>query len=215
MNYDWLNDDTDALIYIGDAMCSWCYGIAPELDQLKNNHPELDFKLLMGGLRPYNTEKAIDMADFLKSHWVEIEERTGQPFAFDILQNPEFIYDTEPPARACVVIRKMQPDLELDFFKDVQAAFYRDNKDTSTINTYLPIVAKYNLDMNEFERLFDSAEMKENVKADFQIVHKMGIKGFPSVVLKKDGEFNMVANGYQTAGKISEVIQRVIQKVEN
>lgn len=24
------------VIYVGDPMCSWCYGIAPELDKLKS-----------------------------------------------------------------------------------------------------------------------------------------------------------------------------------
>jgi len=58
MNYDWLKDTENTLIYVGDAMCSWCHGVAPRLDQLRSDHPELIFKLVMGGLRPHNTEKS-------------------------------------------------------------------------------------------------------------------------------------------------------------
>lgn len=206
MNYDWLNDKNDALIYIGDTMCSWCHGISPELDQLKKDHPEMDFRLIMGGLRPYNTEKAIDMADFLKSHWVEIEARTGQPFSHDILKNPDFVYDTEPASRAVVVARMMNPAVEYEFFKAVQMAFYRDNLDTNKLATYLPIAKAFDLNEGEFTRLFESTEAKEKTNADFQLSQQMGIKGFPSIVLKKDGKFNLIANGYQKAENINKII---------
>ncbi|NOQ70769.1 MAG: DsbA family protein [Crocinitomix sp.] len=206
MNYDWLNDDRDALIYVGDAMCSWCHGIAPELDQLKNDHSDLDFKLVMGGLRPYNTEKAIDMADFLKSHWVEIEERTGQPFTHDILKDPDFVYDTEPASRAVVVARMMNPAIEYDFFKAVQMAFYRDNFNTNNVATYLPLASEFGLDPVKFEELFNSNEAKEHTKGDFQITQQMGINSFPSMVLKKKGQFTLIAKGYQKAADINKII---------
>ena len=209
MNYDWLNDDKNALIYVGDAMCSWCHGIAPELDKLKNAHPDVDFKLVMGGLRPYNTEKAIDMADFLKSHWVEIEERTGQPFKHDILKDPDFVYDTEPASRAVVVARIMNPEIEFDFFKAVQVAFYKDNYNTNEVETYLKLAKEFDLDVIKYEELFNSNEAKEHTKADFQVSQQMGIKGFPSMVLKKDGQFTLIANGYQKAEEINKIIAKL------
>jgi putative protein-disulfide isomerase len=209
MNYDWLNNNENALIYVGDAMCSWCHGIAPELDQLKSDHPELNFKLVMGGLRPYNTEKAIDMADFLKSHWVEIEERTGQPFTHDILKDPDFVYDTEPASRAVVVARMMNPEIEFDFFKAVQMAFYRDNLNTNKIETYLPLADEFGLDREKYQDLFESTESKEYTKADFQLSQQMGVKGFPSMILKKEGKFTLIANGYQKAENINIVIATI------
>lgn len=209
MSYDWLKNDKDALIYVGDAMCSWCHGIAPELDQLKSDNPDLDFKLVMGGLRPYNTEKAIDMADFLKSHWVEIEERTGQPFSHDILKDPDFVYDTEPASRAVVVARMMNPEVEYEFFKAVQMAFYRDNLNTNQIETYLPLADTYGLDRLKFKELFESTASKDNTKADFQLSQQLGIKGFPSMILKKKGKFTLIANGYQKAENINKIIATV------
>jgi len=209
MNLDWIKSDKDALIYIGDTMCSWCHGFSPELTKLKNNHPELEFRLVMGGLRPYNTEKAIENADSLKSHWVEIEERTGQPFTHDILKNPDFVYDTEPAARAVVVARMMNPEIEYAFFIAIQYAFYQDNRDTNKVDTFLEIADKFVLDKIEFERLFNSAQAKELTAADFQLSQEMGIRGFPSMVLKKNGEFTLISRGYQTAESIEQIIEKV------
>ncbi len=105
----------------------------------------------MGGLRPFNKEKAIDMADFLKEHWVEIGQRTHQPFSYEILEDPDFVYDTEPPARATVVVRAMKPAIELEFFKAIQHTFYAENKDTNELSTYLKLAKKFELDPLDFE----------------------------------------------------------------
>lgn len=209
MNTDWIRNDEDALIYVGDAMCSWCYGIAEEVTTLKNNHPELAFISLMGGLRPYNTERAIDMADFLKGHWDEVNKRSGQPFTYGILQDPEFIYDTEPASRAVVTVREMAPEKEFDFFKAVQKAFYFEGKNPNHLATYLPIAEAFELDTEKYASLFQSERIKEETKRDFQLAQEMGIKGFPSLVLKKNGQFSLIANGYNTAEQIEKIIAQI------
>ena len=42
------------IIYVGDPMCSWCYGIAPELKKLKSHYDtkNIPFKIIVNGLRP-------------------------------------------------------------------------------------------------------------------------------------------------------------------
>jgi putative protein-disulfide isomerase len=210
MNFDWLRNDENALIYIGDTMCSWCYGFAKVLDEFVAKHPEFKLRLVQGGLRPNNTEKAIDMADFLKSHWVEINERTQQPFSYDILSDPNFVYDTEPASRAVVVARMIDPSKEYAFFKAVQSAFYRDNKNTNQIETYLAIAEALDIDKQRFEALFNTDEARYNTKADFQLSAEMGIKGFPSTVVKKGTEFIMLSNGYREIEDLEAVFEKIM-----
>ena len=193
-------------------MCSWCHGFSPELDKLLALYPNLEMKLVMGGLRPYNTEKAIDMADFLKAHWVEINQRTKQPFTFNILNDKNFVYDTEPASRAIIVARTMNPEIEYAFFKAVQMAFYRDNKNTNLIDTYLPIAAQFGLELNAFERFFSSEEIKTRTKADFHLSQQFGIKGFPSLILKHNGNFTQLSNGYNEAKNIDLIIKKVLSE---
>jgi putative protein-disulfide isomerase len=191
-------------------MCSWCYGFSNELDTIIKNNPDFELKLIMGGLRPHSSERAVDMADFLKSHWVEITKRTNQPFSFDILKDETFIYDTEPASRAIVVVREMNPKLEYVFFKAVQTAFYYQNENTNDINTYLKITTQLGLDDDEFKVLFNSEEIRFKTKSDFQLSANMGIKGFPSLVLKKGNEFTQLSNGYNEAENIQAIINKVI-----
>jgi len=166
----------------------------------------IKLKLVMGGLRPFNTEKAIDMADFLKEHWVEINKRTNQEFSYKILSDSTFIYDTEPAARAVVTARNMNSEIEFEFFKAVQIAFYKDNSNTNEIATYLQLADSFNLNKTEFETLFNSDKIKQETKADFQIASQMGVRGFPALVLKKGQQFISITNGYQTAEQIEKLI---------
>ena len=129
------------LIYIGDPMCSWCYGFSPEITKAKEElESTVDFLLIMGGLRPNGTETMADLGDFLKEHWDHVNQRSEMPFNYDILKDESFVYDTEPPCRAVVTMRKLNPKKEFDFFKEVQRAFYYENKNTKDGNTYIEMM---------------------------------------------------------------------------
>ena len=65
------------LIYIADPMCSWCYGFSNELSTaIDNLGDKVELQLIMGGLRPYNTETIQDLGEFLRGHWKHVEERS-------------------------------------------------------------------------------------------------------------------------------------------
>ena len=213
MNLDWIQEEENSVIYVGDTMCSWCYGFAPEMDKFIKLHPELKVRLVQGGLRPQNTEKIYGMQDFLRSHWQEIEKRTNQPFSYEILTNTTFVYDTEPASRAVVVARMIDETKEWAFFKKVQTAFYKENKDTSKLATYIEIAKELGLDREKFTQLFDTEEAKYATKSDFQLASEMGVKGFPSLVVKVGKEFFMIANGYREVKDLEEVYQNVLKEV--
>jgi putative protein-disulfide isomerase len=203
----------DTLIYIGDPMCSWCYGFAPEISKVKESLDEgIEFKLVMGGLRPYNTETMADLGNFLSHHWKDVEKRSKQQFNYSILQQSSFVYDTEPPSRAVWVMRQMNPKVEFQFFKDVQVLFYVQNKNTAEAITYKSTVESYGIDYSEFEALFNSDSAKNGIKQDFALSQKLGIRGFPSVVFKHGNEWFLLANGYNTAEQLMQSIADVKSK---
>lgn len=209
MSYDWLNAQNPVIIYIGDPMCSWCYGFAPEITKVKEHYPDYDFKLVLGGLRPGGTETNADLAEFLEHHWREIEARSQQPFNYEVLKDESLIYDTEPACRAVVVAREMQPEVELEFFKAVQSAFYKDGADIGSTDTYVELAKQFGLDEKAYRDAFESEEMRYATRADFQLSNEMGVKGFPSVVISHDNQLFMVANGYRSAEDLIKTIEKV------
>ncbi len=208
-----LSQEPPTLIYIGDPMCSWCYGFSPELGELVDElGDKVKVQLIMGGLRPYNDEHINTMKDFLKEHWMHVNEASGQEFNYEILDDPEFKYDTEPPSRAVLVVRQLNPKLELAFFKDVQELFYKQNKHTHIVDNYYPLLDKYNIDKQEFTKAFNSDEFKQLTRADFNEASELGIRGFPSVVLLDDGKYKLISNGFAKAEDLLARIEQVLAK---
>lgn len=201
------------LIYVGDPMCSWCYGFSSELSKaIETLDDQVTVELIMGGLRPYNTETMADLHDFLKEHWEHVAEASGEKFSYGILEDASFVYDTEPPSRAVVVVRKLKPEVEIAFFKSIQKAFYLENQDTHDVNTYMKLAEQFGIDPELFKKEFESEQMKNLVKYDFEAANKMGVRGFPSMVLKKGEEYFLISNGYTKAENIISSVNEILAK---
>ncbi|MFP5511553.1 MAG: hypothetical protein ACLGJC_00485 [Alphaproteobacteria bacterium] len=112
------------LIYIADPMCSWCWGFAPAIQAIRQRYAgTLPIRLMMGGLRPQTT-KSMDEAAKQKtrSHWEHVQAASGQPFDFVFFEREDFVYDTDPAARALVVVRRSGMERVLDYLVLTQAA---------------------------------------------------------------------------------------------
>ena len=201
------------LIYVGDPMCSWCYGFAPQLDKLVQQYKgEMEIELVTGGLRPYNQQSISELKDFLTNHWQEVNKRTQQAFSYDILDRADLKYDTEPACRAVVVVRHMDSKKEFDFFKIIQKAFYFENKNLGAVESYYPALDKLGLDKEVFALQFNSEEYKKLVQKDFERAGNLGVRGFPSVLLETNGKVIVLSRGYTTAEKLEELIRAALEQ---
>ena len=69
---------------------------------------------------------------------------------------------------------------------------------------------KFELDLNAFDKIFNSEEIKTLTRADFHLSQQLGIKGFPSLILKHKGNFTQLSNGYSAAENIQAIIAKVL-----
>lgn len=208
MNSAMAQEDTK-LIYFADPMCSWCYGFSPELTKVKAQlGEEVEFEMVMGGLRPYNTQTMADLGDFLAEHWQQVAERSGQAFDYAILKDTSFVYDTEPACRAVAIVRELKPASAFDFFKGVQVAFYKNNQSPHLVETYSALLDELDIDKKAFAEAFESDAWKAKVKEDFQYSATIGVRGFPTLVLQRGKDLYLISNGYQKAEAILAAIER-------
>ncbi len=199
------------LIYVGDPMCSWCYGISENLAAVKEHYKDkLEFEVVLGGLRPYNTETMTDLKNFLTHHWEDVHKASGLPFTYDILDNGQITYDTEPPSRATVIVRSVDAEKAFMFFKEAQKAFYVDNKNMHLATSYHSILDKIGFDKTFFDEAFESPMMKELVKADFARSAKLGVTSFPTLILQVGDKYVVVAKGYATKDQMIATIDKVL-----
>ena len=191
------------LIYVGDAMCSWCYGFAKPLDALLADPQAtapLQLALVMGGLRPFTTEPITPArADELTGHWQRVAEASGQVFTQapdTALHRAGFVYDTEPAARATVTVRSLWPQHVWRYFKAVQHAFYTEGRNVVEPAVLADVASELGLDRSAFAEAFASQAMRDATLQDFSQAQAWGIRGFPAVIAEQGDALHLVANGF-------------------
>lgn len=203
-----MNTPLRKLIYVGDPMCSWCWGFAPEIENLAEDHPT---EVVVGGLRPGPNAQVLDdrMAGFLRHHWDEIEERTGQPFDTTFLDRRDgWVYDTEPAAVAVTQMREMSPSHTLDYFTTVQLGFYADGKDVTDFDVLVDLADGFDVDSAEFRSRLGTEEAKKTAWSDFSRSRNWGIGGFPALIGElSDDRLALLARGWTEADLIRTRIE--------
>ncbi len=201
------------LIYVGDPMCSWCWGFAPEIESLASDHK---VEIVVGGLRPGPSAQALDdrMATFLRTHWVEINERTGQPFDTAFLdRRDDWVYDTEPAAIAVALVREMDEPNTLDYFTSVQQAFYADGRDVTDFDVLADISDGLDIDRQSFRDELESEDAKKRAWADFSKSRNWGIGGFPALIGElADDRLALLARGWTRADLIRTRIGALVEE---
>lgn len=200
-----------SLIYVGDPMCSWCYGFGVPLGQLLERFPELPVQLVLGGLRAYNTQ-VMDAAlkDKLRNAWAEVGRRSGQPFSQALFEREDFIYDTEPACRAVVTVRQHAPAMALHMYHAIQQAFYAEGRDVTKAAVLAEIWDEVHGRTKEawghidFLRDFESEAMRQQTRDDFAQAQRWGIRGFPALLAVRDGQAQLLASGYTEADVLIE-----------
>ncbi len=212
--YDLL--DVPHLIYVMDPMCSWCYGFAPVIKKIKEEQTgKMNFKLVLGGLRPGTTEPMNQqMKDTVKLHWEEVQKTTNQPFNYSFFEREEFVYDTEPGCRAVVTVRYLKKEAELAMAEEVQSAFYARNTDVTKPEVLATIAAQYEIDEEDFLEKYNSDEMKEKTQQDFLIARHLQANAFPSLYLLNGHKIMLVSRGYLPYDSVKSRIEESLDKTK-
>ena len=210
--------DSLQFVYFADPMCSWCWGFSPVIEQIAARYGEaIPVRLVLGGLRPGTTEPMTPEARAtLAGHWHEVEHASGQPFDYDGFAGHDgFVYDTDPAARATVMVRRAHPDKALAFLTRVQRAFYADNQDVTSPAVLAELAAEFGLERDGFAERLASDDIKNETWGDYALSQRAGVTGFPTLVAGpgEDGTYGAVTRGFQPAEAILPMIGRWLSTV--
>ena len=201
------------IIYVGDPMCSWCWGISPHLQSLKKHFPQYKFSIVVGGLRPGGGDPWDEnMKSFLMHHWQEVTERSGQPFGYQLFDKEHFHYDTEPPCRAVVAARQWVGARELDFYEAVSRKFYVDNEDPNEPEFYRSICEEFSISFEDFLAIFNDEKTKYATNQEFQLNRQWGVTGYPTVLFKTNEKLFQINRGYSEFEEMKMVIEKILSE---
>lgn len=216
----------NSLVYVGDPMCSWCYGFGVPLQKLLQQLPDVPLAVVLGGLRAYNKEvMPTALKNTLHHHWEEVTKRSGKPFGTGQFDREGYIYDTEPACRAVVTIRTLAAEHTLAMYHAVQHAFYAQGRDITQTAVLADVwqevkaalldsttLGDVNVSRDAFIEAFESDSIKAQTRNDFAMVQQWGIRGFPALIAVVNGEAQLVANGFMEADEMLQRVQHVFME---
>lgn len=198
-----------ALVYVGDPMCSWCWGFAPVIDAVASTR-RLDIEIVVGGLRPGPAAQPLSerMEEFLRREWEMIHQRTGQPFDAGILTElgRSWSYDTEIPARAVVAMRDQLPGEAWRFFGRLQNAFYAQRVDVTDTSAYEGLLDGFDVEPSLFTDRLGSDKVGQETWGDFTRARRWGVIGFPTLLLRRGEHLHLLTAGYRPTDDVEAAL---------
>ncbi|SFU73760.1 putative protein-disulfide isomerase [Nitrosomonas eutropha] len=202
------------LWYIADPMCSWCWGFAPVIEQIRQEYSAaLTVGLIPGGLRPgTNVPLLPEKKVQILQHWHTVHAATGQPFTFENALPEGFIYDTEPACRGIASVSLIESKKVFSFFAAIQHAFYVEQKDVTQFSVLVKLAADLAISELQFASVFQSDEAKQQTLAGFQRAAQWGISGFPALVAESGTDRYLITTGYRPIKSLRRLLDTWLQQ---
>jgi len=204
------------IIYIGDPMCSWCYGFSEEIRSVRQEFEgRVAFRVVMGGLRPDGKHIVTDAyRAFLRRHWEEIEMRTSKQFSYRLLENSGWVYDTEKACRAVVTVRKIDHQMEWDYFAATQKGFYFSNHDPNSPDSFADLAEEFCIDRRKFLDTYLDPTTALSTARDFLLARQLGVNSFPTVLLRDDRGMTPLTVGYRSYEEMKTGLDHWVRDAE-
>ena len=195
------------IIFVGDPMCSWCYGFGSELTKLRNTLQEVPFSMLMGGLR----DGDLFDADKLQKHlgyWDAVAQETGLPFDATALSQPGFNYTTEPACRAVVAMKSVDESKVYALYSALQQAFYAEGRDITRAEVIADVVMALGVDIAMFKCAFEKEATVIATTIEKQKARTYGVSSFPTlIIIDKQGHMSQI-RGYKKYEALMALIKK-------
>jgi len=201
------------LYYAHDPMCSWCWAFAPIWDKLEReiatHFPEkIRVEKLLGGLAPDSDERMPEaMQQHLQETWATIQQRVpGTQFNFDFWHLCKPRRSTWRACRAVIAARNQEQQFDSLMTWAIQQAYYLRAKNPSNRDTLVTLAADIGADYELFAKELDSDATRAHHLKEMQLVRKLGIQGFPSLVLIKGQQANGIKLNFSDTDTMLEQI---------
>lgn len=206
------------LFYVFDPLCGWCFAFSPAMKQLYTEYKaDIQVTVVNGGLVLGDRVGTIDEKfAFIKDALPDLEKRTGvlfgDAFKQNILANSStYVLSSEPLCRAVVSFRHFLPDQTMLFAHQLQSAFYVDGLEIQKEIVLADLVKSFDIDPLAFLNYYNSEAAAIEIRQDFQLAQSFGATGFPTVILRKEEKYYLLARGYTSYSELKSLIDKVLQ----
>jgi len=201
--------------YVFDPLCGWCYGFSPVIQQVaKDWKASIEVEVVTGGMVTGDREGIMDpgMARYILSAFPRVEQYTGVTFGTAYkkqLESGKFYSSSVASCRAVVAFRKLRPTSILEFISAIQKEMFIEGSDLQKMEEMAEIASQFGVDKPTFLNMVKSDENSKATESDFKLSSKMGVNGFPALVIEKNGRFEKMTEGYQSKSDIDALFKKL------
>lgn len=205
------------LYYFVDPMCSWCYGFSSEMKEIINNLPDnVNLHYVMGGLAPDSNEPMPpEMKAYIQHHWHTVAAKTGAAFNFDFWSKGDPKRSTYPSCRAVIAAGLQGQDNIPEMLAAIQTAYYQQARNPSDQATLIQIAGEIGLDAERFADDLNSPMVEKILHDGFGFKYRLGVQGFPTLVIEKNDKYYALTIGYTKADVVLERLKLVMDDKVN
>jgi putative protein-disulfide isomerase len=188
------------LYYVTDPICSYCWALEPVIGRLKAQYGHyFNFHTVMGGLlESWNgftdVSNGINSPSDVASHWRELGVHTRMPIDGSLwMDNP--IQSSYPASRVFKVIQKKDDELAKVFLRKAREAVFVLNQNIGEDQVLIEIVNELGLDGKGIVAESATSKSKELLEVDFGFAAKLGVSGFPTIIMINNENKGMKITG--------------------
>jgi putative protein-disulfide isomerase len=200
----------DTIRIVMDPLCGFCYAFEPEMQKIVAAYSnKFVFDVIPGGMIIGKDEGPIGkVAPHIAYGYKDLEKmstsRFGDKFLNDVLKTGNYYMSSEMPSIAITVFKSMQPQSTLDFAYAVQKMFYYDGISLNEPENYRVLATQFNINADDFIAKLNMPEWKTKTYAQFTQAEKLGVSGYPAIILKRDDAETIFQNGFESFEKMKK-----------
>ncbi|NLQ18338.1 DsbA family protein [Marinomonas sp. M1K-6] len=185
--------------YFFDPMCGWCYGASPLIEVLANT-PEFELIYHPGGMIP---KRAIDTS--FRQHILQADKKIaamtnvlfGESYKARVMAADEFVVDSYATTRAIFVGQEMGIEAH-KMLAAIQIAHYQQGEHLEKLDVLAKLAVSMGLDETIWNEKMANSEpnMLKQVQQSHQLMEKMQVRGYPTLVVEKDGKLQHLSHGH-------------------
>jgi putative protein-disulfide isomerase len=198
------------LIYCYDALCGWCYGFAPVIEQFAQEHADdFEIEVLSGGMITGERIGPIgEVAGYIGEAYKDVERATGITFGKAFLEGTlaegSAIFTSIPPAIALSTFKTLAPDHALDYAGALQRAIYQAGVEPTDMAAFAERATAFGVDRAALLERSRGNEITLAAEADFERVRQFGVSGFPTVILQAEDKYYLLTRGYTDGATLEQ-----------
>lgn len=210
-------EKTVDVYYVTDPICSHCWALEPVLRRFKEEYsPYFNFHVVMGGLLEKWGDGPVDPANGIfkpadvAPHWREVGELSRMPIDGTVMiENP--VQSSYPPSRVFKVIQKHHgDDKAYEFLRRARENLFIFNQNISETTVLVKIVDGLGINGEKIVQEAESETGQQLLNEDFALARKLGIRGFPSIVIVNEDNQGVKIVGARTLETYIEGLKQVV-----